>query len=260
MPLADSEETLRVYEGFSRALLSVSPVGVLAPARGADAKIDAGLAVYRNNVRAAYLRVLGEAFPVVARLVDDGFFRYAAHEYFHAYPPHTPLVARYGDSFPAFLEGFEPASGLPYLADVARIEIAWLEAYHAPEATPRTAEEISSCIGESPDKAKFVFHPSLRILSSPHPAYSIWRHNHDRRDSALTPPAGGERVFIARPETEVIVMPLDIATYVALQALAAGARLGGAIESALDERPSASVSDIVNQIVTSGVIVSATLN
>ena len=256
----EREAAARVYAGFSRALLSVSQVGVLAPVNGVDAKVEAGLAVYRNNVRSAYLRVLGETFPVVARLVGDGFFRYAAHEYFHAYPPHTPLVARYGDNFPDFLEGFEPASGLPYLADVARIESAWLEAYHAPEAEASSAEEISGCISQSPDKAKFVFHPSLRLLSSVHPAYTIWRHNHEKRDGTLNPPAGGERVLIARPEAEVIALPLDVAEYLALQALVAGARLGGAIESALDERPSASVADIVNRIVTAGVIVSATLS
>ena len=260
MPLAESEDTMRVYAGFTRALLSISPVGVMAPVRGADAKIDAGLAVYRNNVRSAYLRVLGEAFPVVARLVGDGFFRYAAHEYFHAYPPKTPLVSRYGDNFPAFLEGFEPASGLPYLADVARIEIAWLEAYHAAEAHPLSTDDISGCIAESPDKAKFVFHPSLRLLSSPHPAHTIWRHNHEKRDGALNPASSGERVLIARPAADVIAIPLDVATYVALQALAAGARLGSAVESALDEHPGASVSDIINRIVTAGVIVSATLN
>lgn len=260
MSAGESEDTMRVYAGFTRALLSVAPVGALAPVRGADAKIDAGLAVYRNNVRSAYLRVLGDAFPVVARLVGDGFFRYAAHEYFHAYPPRTPLVARYGDNIPAFLEGFEPASGLPYLADVARIEIAWLEAYHAEEAHPWSTDEISDRIGESPDKAKFVFHPSLRLLSSAHPAYTIWRHNHEKREGGLCPPPGGERVLIARPAADVITLPLDVTSYVALQALSAGARLGDAIKSALDERPAASVPDIVNRIVTTGVIVSATLN
>ena len=260
MPPAESEDAMRVYAGFTRALLAVSPVGVLAPARGADAKIDAGLAIYRNNVRSAYLRVLGETFPVVARLVGDGFFRYAAHEYFHAYPPHSPLVARYGDSFPAFLEGFEPASGLPYLADVARIEIAWLEAYHAKDEQSRSAEEISGCIGESPHKARFAFHPSLRLLASAHPAYTIWRHNHEKRDGALSPPKGGERLLVARPATDVVVMPLDPATYDAFQALAVGARLGDAVEAAIDGRPGASVSDIVNRIVTAGVIVTATLN
>ncbi len=260
MPQFDSEADTRVYGEFTRALLSASPVGPLAPVKGAEAEIAAGLAVYRNNVRSAYLRVLSDAFPVVARLVGDGFLRYAAREYFHAYPPRTPIVARYGDDFPAFLAGFEPASAHPYLADVARIEIAWLEAYHASEAAPAPADEILNCIGAAAESARFVFHPSMKLLSSVHPAFSIWRHNYEKRDGALRPPPRGERVLIVRPETEVVATEIDNDTYITLQSLAAGARLGEAIDSTLDERPNASMSEILKAIVSARVIVSTIAN
>ena len=39
-------------------------------------------------------------------------------------------------AFPISSDEFEPAAHLPYLADVARIERAWTEAYHAAEAHP----------------------------------------------------------------------------------------------------------------------------
>ena len=40
----------------------------------------------------------------------------------------------YGDGFPAFVASFPPAGAIPFLADVARLENAWVEAYHAAEA------------------------------------------------------------------------------------------------------------------------------
>lgn len=255
----EDEEVMRVYGGFSRALLSVVDVGALASPRGSEARIAAGVSVYRNNVRAAYLRVLKDAFPVVARLVGDGFFRYMAHEYFHAHPPKSPLVARYGDHLPQFLEQFEPARGLPYLPDVARLEIAWLEAYHAADAAPLRPDELFDLVGDDPDRAQLVLHPSARLLASPHPIHAIWRHNREENEEPLQLAPGGERVLIVRPYGEVKVEPINVATFLVIEALADGARLGAAIEAAIDQRPGASVSEIVQLIATSGVVTAASI-
>lgn len=259
MPCARTEEAMRVYGGFSRALLSVSPVGTLAPVRGSDAKIEAGLAVYRNNVRAAYLRALNEAFPVVARLVGDGFFRFIAHEYFHAHPPASPLVAHYGDRLPAFLESFQPAAGLPYLADVARIEIAWLRAYHAAEAVPLGPAEILSRIGADPDRARVSLHLSLSIIVSPYPAATIWRHNHERIESALKPSGSGEHVLVLRPCADVTVSVGGEGVIAALQSLVAGELLGDAMARARAADAKAEDAEILQAILSLDVIIGAEL-
>jgi hypothetical protein len=158
-------------------LLGAAAVNSLATARGAEGQIAAGLAVYRNNVRGANLRVLADAYPVVMKLVGDAFFRFLANAYFHANPPTSPLIARYGDALAVFLESFSPASAHPYLAGVARLEIAWLKSYHAPEADPLLADAICGQIGDDPERALFVFHPSMQLLSSAYPIYAIWSHN-----------------------------------------------------------------------------------
>jgi len=45
-----------------------------------------------------------------------------------ATPPTSPLLFEYGRDFPAFIEGYEHAQDMPWLADTARIERAWLDA------------------------------------------------------------------------------------------------------------------------------------
>ncbi len=255
----EDEAVMRVYGGFSRALLSVADVGALAPSRGNDARIAASVAVYRNNVRSAYLRVLQDAFPVVLRLVGDGFFRYMAHEYFHAHPPKSPLVARYGDRLPQFLEKFDPAGGLPYLPDIARFEIAWLEAYHAAEAAPLRPDELLGLIGDNSDRARLVLHPSARLLSSPHPIHAIWRHNREKREEPLRLQPRGEQILILRPEGEVKVEAINLTTFQAIKAIAEGTCLGPAIEAAIEKHPGASITGIVQLIATSGVVTAASI-
>lgn len=250
----------RVYDHFTRALLSPAPVGPLAPVKGSDAHVAAGVNVYRNNVRAAYLRVLSDSFPVTERLVGEGFFRYAAHEYFHAYPPTSRLVARYGDSFPEFLSGFGPASGLPYLADVARLEIAWLQSYHAAEATPLAPAEIIEKIGERPEDARLGFHPSMRLLASEYASYSIWLHNHEKREGTLRLPEGGERAIIVRPEAAVLTARLSFGAYQAINEIAAGAKLGDATGKALEIDPGKDVDALISEIISLRIIISAELN
>lgn len=246
-----------VYEAIKHAILARAPVDALAVAAGSPAEIAAGVAVYRNNIRAAYLRVLSDAFPVVERLVGPEFFRFLAHEYFHALPPSTPLVAHYGDALPAFIERFAPASDLPYLADVARIEIAWLDAYHAADARPLTPREIFDVIGASPDRARFSFHPSMRLLASPYPVHSIWRRNRECELAPTTLSPDGECVLIARPGETVLTQTLSGNAFDALSALSSGAALGEALNAATRENTPSLLSRIIEEIVAAGVIVAA---
>ena len=53
-----------------------------------------------------------------------------------ATPPTSPLLFEYGRDFPDFIARYEHARAMPWLADVARIERAWLDAYHAADAEP----------------------------------------------------------------------------------------------------------------------------
>ncbi|KAG0919362.1 hypothetical protein G6F31_021147 [Rhizopus arrhizus] len=53
-----------------------------------------------------------------------------------ATPPSSPVLLHYGAEFPDFIASFPPAEPLPYLADVARIERAATEAFHAAVSAP----------------------------------------------------------------------------------------------------------------------------
>jgi hypothetical protein len=157
-------------EDFARALLDpAAPPPCGLPERR--------FAVHRNNIVVSLVDALAERFPVVLRLVGEAFFRAMAGVHVRAAPPRSPILAEYGATFPSFIEGFEPARDLPYLADVARLDYAFGMAYHAADATPLTLGEIASFPAESVAEARIELHPSLQLVASRHPIVAIWRMN-----------------------------------------------------------------------------------
>ncbi|WP_416798154.1 DNA-binding domain-containing protein [Ciceribacter azotifigens] len=217
---------------FSAALVSDDP----SPPQGLTAwngAPDRRFGVYRNNVMVGLTAALQSRFPVVERLVGADFFAAMARAFIITHPPRSPLLLAYGDELPAFLEGFEPAASLPYLADVARLEIARSRAYHAADAAPLDPAALAAIPPASLASLRFHAHPSLTILRSSHPVVTIWAMN--VREAEPTPIAdwNGEDAAIVRPQMLVEVRRLPPGGAVFLQSLADGFPLGEAAARAL---------------------------
>lgn len=167
-----------------------------------------GFAVYRNNSVVTLIDALEERFPVTWALVGEEFFRAMARSYATKHRPRTPLLMNYGDDFPAFIRGFGTAGEVPYLSDIARLEAAWSEAYHAREATPLQPQVLADCRPEELPELRLMLHPSARILRSAYPIAEIWAaHQHS---GAVTPPVrwDAQDVLIVRPDVDVFVRML----------------------------------------------------
>ncbi|MBX3530363.1 MAG: putative DNA-binding domain-containing protein [Rhizobiaceae bacterium] len=218
---------------FAAALLdpgSVLPEGVTS-ARGAADPLR--FAVYRNNVFVSLVRALAQRFPVTERLVGEEFFRGMARTYAADRKPASPLMFEYGGDFPDFVASFPPAAGLPYLADVARIEAVWTDAYHAADAPPLGVTALAAIPPDRLAASRLVPHPSAGLVRSAHPAGSIWAGH---RDDPVMPPASWvpETVLVVRPEMNVNVHALPAADAAFAAALLAGASLGEASGASSD--------------------------
>ena len=119
---------------FAGALLDPAKAAPTALSSSEGRRQSRRFDVYRNNVTVSLVEALESAFPAVCRLVGAEFFKAAARVYVRQQPPRSPVMLFYGETFPEFLETFEPAAGVPYLGDVARLEWARLKAYHAADA------------------------------------------------------------------------------------------------------------------------------
>ena len=165
--------------------------------------------VYRNNVFVSLIEALQGRYPAICRLVGEEFFRATARAFIEEHPPRSPVLIHYGAGFGDFLDDFEPVAELAYLGDVARIEWAWNEAYHAPDATPLGPDDMESLVTQDVSTAVFTLHPSLSTVSSPFPVVSLWTAMRDETDvSNLALDSGGEDALILRPELDVEVRQL----------------------------------------------------
>lgn len=192
------------------------------------------LAVYKNNVHSQLIDALAATFPAVERLVGEEFFRYAAREYVGIHPPHRPTLLGYGDRFPDFLGRFAPATTVPYLPDVARLELLYLEAYHAAEAQALSVEQFTSRLADRGDEAEFALHPSARLMQSRFPVSRIWEINRqaDALHGKTTIPREAEHLLIIRPRAAVEVRRLSPGAHSALSLFVRGRALKDALAAA----------------------------
>ncbi|QDC09053.1 DUF2063 domain-containing protein [Oceanicola sp. D3] len=209
---------------FHSALLAPDapvPDGLVDPkGRPAGKRFD----VYRNNVVVSLSEALAEAFPVVLKIVGDEFFSAMAGHYVRAEPPRDPRIATWGTSFPAFLKAFPPVAHIAYLADVARLEQALRESYHAADSTPADPAEITP-------QSRLVLAPSLRSVASPYPIHAIWLYT---RGEGPKPEAQAQTVLVTRPGFDPQLTPLPPAAGAFLAALLRGDTLEEATPDGLD--------------------------
>ena len=116
-------------------------------------------------------------FPVVRQLVGDAFFRAMAGAFVRQSPPVSPVLAWLRRCLCRLrVAAFPPAAGVPYLADVARLEYDRVVAFHATDAEPVPVAEIAACLNDAAalPALRLQLHPSLRVIDSPFAIASLW--------------------------------------------------------------------------------------
>ncbi len=221
----------RFQDAFARTVFAGGDAE-LQPAL-ADPAAAGGLDVYRNNVLTALVDGLAKDYPVVERLVGRDFFRGMAAEHVRNDPPRSAVLTLYGGGFPAFVAAFPPARDLVYLADVARLDRAWIECLFASDSDPLSPDRVGALDDDAFAVARLAPHPSARLIASPHAAYSIWRTN--REDDVVTPiaAAGPETALIWKNAGAVRHRRLGDGEAAFLHALFSGAGLSDAAGDAL---------------------------
>jgi hypothetical protein len=217
----------------------------------------ARLAIYRHHFVDSLTESLAAAYPVVHRLVGDGFFRYAAHESIAERPPRGPCLAEWGERFAEFLDGFPPCGALAYLGDVARLEWAIDRASRAADAVPLDVAALRSLEPPDLERLSVRFDPSLALLASAWPVDAIWRANQPDADPAtvVDAAAGGVALEVRRRGDDVAFRRLSPAVYAFRRALADGGCLAVAASAGHAADPAFDLAGALHELFTDEALV-----
>jgi Putative DNA-binding domain len=212
-----------------RDSMGAAPTGLITW-NNADSALR--FAIYRNTGIVSLIDALADSFPVVQELVGEDFFRAMARIYAGIEPPRSPVMAFYGASFPDFIETFSPAAALPYLPDVARLEMLRVRSYHAADAVALPADAIALALVDvdSLPTMQIVLHPAVELLRSNYAVASLWAAHQGILDVASIDTDQAESVLVRRPHLDVEVVPLADSAVVFMLQLQRGVSLGNAVE------------------------------
>lgn len=252
---------MNIQSAFADALLApeaVCPPGLLAW-NGSDP--GRRFAVYRNNVMVSLIDALADSYPVTQQLVGEEFFAAMARLFVQAQPPRSPVLALYGEGFADFIEAFPPAAGLPYLADVARLEMRRVQAWHAADAAPLTEQELARLLADAAlPAARFGLQPSLAVLRSRHAVVSLWAaHQTDDVTAALAQVAVeyAENALVLRVGLEVDIVRIADGAAIFILNLQQGVAFGAAAGQALAAESGFDLVAALGMLLRGGAICSA---
>ncbi|WP_421790005.1 DNA-binding domain-containing protein [Hyphobacterium sp.] len=239
------------HDQFARALKTGDSAALAAFTEGSP---ETKFKVYRNNVVKGAADTLGDAYPVIKRLVGEEFFHGMARAYWAKHPPASRTLTLFGEHFSDFIDQFEPAAQLIYLPDVARMERAWLEAHHAPDAKPLALADVKSL---PPQKLAAIapgLHPSVHLIASELPAFSIWKTNReDLQVKKVSLESGAETALFHRPQMEVRYRRLSPAEILFLTRIKAGQTFETASSAVSDHFPGADPVPVFIALLKEGV-------
>lgn len=227
-----------VQDSFAVALQAgTDAAAVDAVARTCELTPAANLAIYRHNAEHAFHAALGLSFPVLQRRVGSDYFRQLARRYRERFPSRSGDLHWVGRGFAEFLAEHLRDGDYAWLADLARLEWAREAASVSAELPAIDAHALAAIAPEALEHIVFTLQPSLALVDSPFPVFSVWFANQVDNAPPVSQSVGNEcgMVRIRADRVEIARLAPDLFSF--LSALAAKQTLGEAMTAAnADER------------------------
>jgi len=177
MPLALPD----LQAAFAAHMVGNDRADLVASVVGDSIRAAARLRVYRHHVCHSLATALSATFPTVRALVGDTFFGGLARAFVASTLPTQPVLSEYGEGFAGFVAGYAPASGLPYLADIARLDWTLNAAFHSPVEPRLGVADLAASLrartvsigGLNPDYPGDQWHAALSRMVTACRAYGL---------------------------------------------------------------------------------------
>ena len=177
--------------------------------------------------------VLAEDFPTIAKLLSGENFDWLVRQYLKVHPSSEPSVRHLGNAMAEFIRGRSDLS--PWLADLAALEWARVDAFDAPDDENNEPVTIGSLAGIDPaawPELRMAAVRSLAVINAAWPVHRLWAEinepdagAHHEASHHLEPEPTSIRVW-RRPDYHVLHAPVDQREAAALKQLIANASFG----------------------------------
>jgi len=210
------------------------------------------LQIYRNNFVISLREALAGVYPVIHKLVGEAFFHHVAREYIQHHPSCTGNLHDFGDKFADFLQAFPGLEALPYLPDVARLEWAYHQVFHATEG-----EMLNLSALDEKQMASLTFELSSHCvwLSSDYPVLRIWQANQDGQEgTTVSLDEGGVRYVVLRHGPQIEFHLLSAGVFTLIDSLAKSNTFAQACEDALGVEADCDIAVALQFLVTQKIV------
>ena len=185
------------------------------------------LDIYREQFWIRHVNCLREDFPVLLALAGDEKFEAIVRDYLEAFPPKKFQLRHLGENLADFLATRDDA----LLADLARVEWAFIDAFDAPDAPPLDPTTIAAIAEDDWPNARLVLHPSLQLLRLAYPTNQMrdaWWADKDKRPIERVERAEANVVVYRHKTMLLYTEVVEALPFEMLSLLAAGKSLGAA--------------------------------
>ena len=197
----------------------------------ADARLSAveRLDIYADMYFYRIRDCLKEDFGAVCAVVGEAAFHNLTTDYLLVHPS-THFSLRYvGRHLPKFVRGHALIERWPFLADLAALEWAIMEAFDAPDAEPITPAALTAIPPQRWAELRFHVTPSLKLLRLDWPVHEVWTQT-QRQEEVGYVRAHQTVIRVWRQDFRVFHRSIDLTEAAALDALASGATFGDICE------------------------------
>lgn len=195
------------------------------------------LQIYHNNILTSLTEALQSIYTNIQRLVGEDFFVATARIYIPNHLPHTGTLIEFASDFAEFLANFEHTKSMDYLVDIAKIDWACHQIYHAKDSHEFDLNQLREIPEDYYEKLIFELNPASCILKSRYPVLRILQlcmNEQDGSAETVDLTEGGDNILIIRRVLDISFEKLNEAEFTFLTAINAKKVFSTVVEETLN--------------------------
>lgn len=215
-----------------RALTSSSTWTTFADAHvGGNSRLSPTeqLEIYREQFWLRHTSSLVEDFPGLGGILGQEEWEKLAEAFLLRVAPDSYTLRNLGFRLPDVIADASWLSHQALCLDMARLELAYVEVFDAPDAAPLAPERLATIPEEAFEHARLVISPAVRLLSLKYPVADLRRRLRAAGDEPVAiPQPSAVDLVVYRRDLKLWDMPVSRVAFTFLTGLMAGKSLGEA--------------------------------